>query len=241
MGLFHYNNPLIIFMVRIANMIIASLYWVVCCLPVVTTMPACAALCHTVNKVVFGNGNGVTREFFKSFKAALKPGVLLSVLIAIVGGLVAFGVYTGLQIWNVGIFGTVYMAAGVLIGFVCLTTLVYVPPALSRFEGNTGVILRLAMYFSMKNLLRSAWYVVLLALAFWVVDFFPLLLLVVPALYADLIRGGTEQVMTAYICEAGLADGEAESTDASAEEEPTEISALELDKMLCGETVNEQH
>ena len=33
MGLFNYNNPVIVFMVRIANMFIVSLYWVLCCLP----------------------------------------------------------------------------------------------------------------------------------------------------------------------------------------------------------------
>lgn len=241
MGLFHYNNPFIIFMVRIANMIIASLYWVICCLPVVTVMPACAALYHTGNKVIFGNGNGVTREFFKSFKAAQKPGVLLSVLIAVVGGLVAFGVYTGTQIWNVGIFGTIYMATGVLIAFVLLTTLVYIAPSLSRFEGNIGVILRLAMYFSMKNQLRSAWYVILLGLSFWVVDFFPLLLLVVPALYVDLIRGGTEKAMRDYVQLAGLDDADEDAPEEHTAEEQLEISALELDKMLSGETSNEQH
>lgn len=241
MGLFHYNNPFIIFMVRIANMIIASLYWVICCLPVVTVMPACAALYHTGNKVIFGNGNGVTREFFKSFKAALKPGVLLSVLIAVVGGLVAFGVYTGTQIWDVGIFGTIYMATGVLIAFVLLTTLVYIAPSLSRFEGNIGVILRLAMYFSMKNQLRSSWYVILLGLSFWVVDFFPLLLLVVPALYVDLIRGGTEKAMRDYVQLAGLDDADEDAPEEHTAEEQPEISALEFDKMLSGETSNEQH
>lgn len=241
MGLFNYNNPFIKLLVRMANMIIVSLYWVVCCLPVVTIMPACAALYHTVNKVVFGNGNGVTREFFKSLKAALKPGVLLSVLTAVVGGLVAFGVYTGLQIWDAGIFGTIYMAAGVLIAFVLLTTLVYIAPALSRFEGNVSVILRLAMYFSMKNQFRSGWYVVLLGLAFWVVDFFPLLLLVVPALYVDLIRGGTEKAMKAYIHDAGLDDVETDEPEERPTEAPEEIPALELDKMLGGETTHEQH
>lgn len=241
MGLFNYNNPFIKLLVRMANMIIVSLYWVVCCLPVVTIMPACAALYHTVNKVVFGNGNGVTREFFKSLKAALKPGVLLSVLTVVVGGLVAFGVYTGAQIWDAGIFGTIYMAAGILIAFVLLTTLVYIAPALSRFEGNVSVILRLAMYFSMKNQFRSGWYVVLLGLAFWVVDFFPLLLLVVPALYVDLIRGGTEKVMKAYIHDVGLDDVETDEPEERPAEAPEEISALELDKMLGGETTHEQH
>ncbi len=235
--MFKYDNPVIVFLVRLANMMIVSLYWVVCCLPVVTIFPACAALYHTMNKVVFGNGNGVTREFFKSLKAALKPGILLSAVTAVVGALVAFGVYTGSRIWDVGIFGTIYMAAGVLISFICLTTLVYIAPALSRFEGNAGVILRLAMYFSMKNTFRSAWYVILLGVSFWLVDFFPLLLLVMPALYVDLTRGGTEKVMTAYIRDAGL-ESESEDTQAQETEIIQDVSPLEMDKLLAQEGEN---
>ncbi len=240
MGLFNYNNPVIVFMVKVANMIIVSLYWVLCCIPVVTVLPACAALYHTVNKVIFGNGNGVTRDFFGAFKAALKPGVVLTILIEVVGALVAFGIYTGLQIWDAGMFGTVYMAAGVLIGFVCLTTLLYVAPTLSRFEGGISMVLRLSMYFAMKNQFRSAWFAVLLGLAFWSVDFFPLLLLVMPALYTDLIRGGTEKVMLAYIRDAGLEDEDA----AQQEENQTgieDVSPLEMDKLLTQEGNHERN
>ncbi len=234
MGLFNYNNPVIVFMVKVANMIIVSLYWILCCIPVVTILPACAALYHTVNKVIVGNGNGVTRDFFRAFKDALRPGVVLTILIELVGALVAFGIYTGLQIWDAGMFGTIYMAAGVLIGFVSLTTLIYVAPTLSRFEGGISMVLRLSMYFAMKNQFRSAWFAVLLALAVWSVDFFPLLLLVMPALYTDLIRGGVERVMQGYIRDAGL---EEEAQTEQEEEKPgmEDVSPLEMDKLLGGE------
>lgn len=240
MGLFNYNNPVIVFMVKVANMIIVSLYWILCCIPVVTVLPACAALYHTVNKVIFGNGNGVTRVFFRAFKDALRPGVVLTVLAELVGALVAFGIYTGLQIWDAGMFGTVYMAAGVLIGFVCLTTLIYVAPTLSRFEGGISVVLRLSMYFAMKNQFRSAWFAVLLGLAFWGVDFFPLLLLVMPALYADLVRGGMEKVMRAYIRDAGLEE-KAEATEETEPELLQAVSALEMDKLLAQEENDERN
>ena len=234
MGLFNYNNPVIVFMVRVAKMIIVSLYWILCCIPVVTVLPACAALYHTVNKVIFGNGNGVTKDFFNAFKSALKPGVALTVLIEVVGALIAFGIYTGLQIWDAGIFGTVYMAAGVLIGFICLTTLIYVAPTISRFEGGISMVLRLSMYFAMKNQLRSLWFAILLGLAVWCVDFFPLLLLVMPALYTDLIRGGTEKVMRGYIRDAGL---EADEDDEPEQDREgiEDVSPLEMDKLLTGE------
>lgn len=236
MGAFNYNNPLIVFMVRLANMMIVSFYWVLCCIPVVTVLPASAALYHCVTRVVMGSGAGVTRDFFRSFRAALKPGVALTILTEIVGVLVWFGIRTGTMIWDSNIFGTVYMALGILIGITCITMLIYIPPVLSRFEGSLGTVVRLSMYFSGRKMFRSIWYAILLAMGIWFVDFFPLALLVVPALYTDLIRGGVEKSMKQYIEEAGLEDAEeAVAVSATVDDTP---SALELEKLLTGEDAN---
>ena len=75
---------------RIANMMIVSFFWMVCCLPVVTILPATAALFHTTTKVIRGNGNGVIRDFFLSFKDSLKKGILLSLVCLVSGGLLSF-------------------------------------------------------------------------------------------------------------------------------------------------------
>ena len=90
MGAFQYDNPLIMAMSRIANMMIVSFFWMVCCLPVVTILPATAALFHTTTKVIRGNGNGVARDFFLSFKDSLKKGVLLSLVCLVSGGPVSY-------------------------------------------------------------------------------------------------------------------------------------------------------
>lgn len=233
MGIFNYNNPLIVLMVRLANMMIASFYWLLCCLPIVTVLPASAALYHCVNHVVMGSGAGVTRDFFRSFREALRPGVALTVLTEAVGALVYLGVRTGMAIWDKSIFGTVYMALGVLIVLLGLSALVHLPPVLSRFQGGVGVMLRLSVYFSGRNLPRALWCSVLLALGVWFVDFFPPALLVVPALYTDLTRRGMEKCMTRYIRQAGLEE-EPEPQEERPQAAPA-LTALELDKMLTGE------
>ncbi|MDE6837434.1 MAG: YesL family protein, partial [Acutalibacter sp.] len=65
MGAFQYDNPLMSAMVRIANMMIVSFFWALCCLPVVTVIPATAALFHTTTKVLRENGNGVAGDYFR--------------------------------------------------------------------------------------------------------------------------------------------------------------------------------
>lgn len=230
MGGFRYNNPIIAFMVKIANMMIVSFYWVVCCIPIVTIMPATAALYHSVNKVVFGSGAGLTRDFFNALKGAWKPGVWLSLLVAAMGGLLYLGIHSALQLWRAGVLGAIYMALGVLIALILLPAILYIGPVLAKFEGGVNMVLRLALYLSSKKILQSIWFVVLLAAAVAAIDFFPLLLLIVPALYVDLIRGGVNRRIREYMDANGLSEPDEDA--AAAEPAAAEPGAKELDRML---------
>ena len=230
MGGFRYNNPLISFLVKLANMMIVSFYWVVCCIPVVTITPATAALWHSVNKVVFGSGSGLTRDFFTSLKGALKPGIWLSLLVAAMAGLLYLGIHSALQLWRSGVFGAVYMAVGVLIACILLPAVIYIGPVLAKFEGGVNIVLRLALYLSGRKLLQSIWFVVLLAAAVAAVDFFPLLLLIVPALYVDLIRGGVNRRISEYMEANGLTEPDEDAP--AAEPAAEELSAKAIDRML---------
>ena len=230
MGGFRYNNPLIGLLVKIANMMIVSFYWALCCIPVVTIMPATAALWHSVNKVVFGSGSGLTRDFFNAFKGAWRPGWALSLLLAAMGGLLYLGIHSALQLWRTGVFGAIYMAIGVLIALVLLPAVIYIGPVLAKFEGGVNMVLRLALYLSSKKLLQSIWFVILLAAGVAAIDFFPLLLLIVPALYVDLIRGGVNRRIREYMEREGLHDPEEDGPEAEPAAE--ELGAKALDRML---------
>ena len=232
MGGFRYNSPIIAFLVKIANMMIVSFYWALCCIPVVTILPATAALWHSVNKVVFGSGSGLTRDFFTAFKDAWKPGWVLSLLLAAMGGLLYLGIHSALQLWRSGVFGAAYMAAGVLIALVLAPMVIYVAPVLAKFEGGVNMVLRLSLYLSSRKLLQSLWFVVLLAAAVAAIDFFPLLLLIVPALYVDLIRGGVNRRIRDYMEANDLHDPEDEAEEAVPPAQ--ELGATEVERMLNG-------
>lgn len=156
------------------------------------------------------------------------------------GALLYLGIHTGLQIWSTGIFGACYMALGVLLGALFVVTVICLPPVLSRFEGGAVTILRLAVYFSGRKLLRTALFAVLLALMFLAVDFFPLLLLVLPAVYADLFRGPIGRDMTRYIRENGLEEA-VEPQPPQPEQEESALGALEWDRVLSGKAEEEVH
>lgn len=205
MGIFNYNNPVIRAMVKIANMMIVSFYWVICCLPLITILPACAGLYHATTHAVFKDGGGgVTKAFFEAFKDACKPGILLSIAADILAVLIYLGIITGLQTWKENLFWALYLAVGLFIAFLLVSALIFMGPVLSRFSAGTGVVLRLAFYFSGRHIFRSVLRVLLLAVMVYIVDFFPLLLLIVPALYTDLIHGRVEKSMEEFITSSQL-------------------------------------
>ena len=233
MGTFYYDNPFMAILVRIANLMLLSFYWAVCCIPIVTILPASAALYHTTAKVVRGNGNGVTRDFFRTFRQECKGGVVLSLVCAAAGGMLAYGLFLGNQMWRNSIFGVVYFAFGILLALILIPTVLYIPPALSRFEGGTSVILRLSLYFASQHPLRTLYMLVLLALIVFLVDFYPVLLLILPGIYSDLICTGMEKTLEKYAEESGISKPQGEEEEIIPED-TDEMTSIELDRYLTG-------
>ena len=229
-----YNNPFMKFLETIANMLIVSFLWLVFSLPVITIVPACAAIYHTTSKVVFGkgNGNGVFRDFFDCYKLNLVPGIKLSLIMIVAGLFVAEGLYTGYQIYKIGILGMLYMGLGIIIALFVTTGAIYVAPVLSRIDAPISSLLRLSMYLNMTSLLRGIIYVALLGVMAFFVEMFPLALLIVPGLYADLIRPSMEKALTRFIEDNGLEDTVRETEEAE-EEKVEEQSVVDMEKQFA--------
>ena len=202
----NYNNPFIKMLETIANMLIATFLWFLFSLPLITIIPSSAALYHTINKVVFGpkKGNGVFKDFFDSYKINLVPGIKLSVISIIAILFVVEGLWTGYQIYKLSIWGMLYMMLGLIISPIVITTIIYIPPVLSRFVAPILSIIRLSVYFAMKKPFRSICYFVLLLFMVLAIYAFPLAVVIVPSLYTDLIRTYLERDLNKFIEENDL-------------------------------------
>lgn len=227
--MFQMENPLIRMLTKIGGFMMVSFYWLLTCIPVVTILPACAALYHTVTRVIRRDGEGVTREYFSAFRDALNPGVLLSVIVVAVSLLLYTCVDFGRQLMDKNAFYLAYFAVGCVLSLVWVATVVYMPAALARFRGGVGTILRIAFYLPSRNFLGVFVMCGLLAVMVLAVEFYPLLLMVVPALYTDLISPGVEKALAKFMTLNGLADDE--TPDETAPRPDTvpaeEFSALE--------------
>ncbi len=235
MGAFQYDGFLIKMLVKVGNMMILSFFWLLTCIPIITIIPATSALFHTTTKVVRENGTGVLRDYFSHMRNSLKQGIPLSIICIIIGLLLYTALDFGSQVWRNGAFWTAYYAFGFLLAFIFVTMLLFVPPTLSRFECSATMTLRLSLYLASRNLLRSVWYIILLGFMVFLVDFYPLLLLIIPGLYADLICGGIEKTLASYIKNSGLGTDEQDPdkhTECNLDTESQELSSLDLAKLM---------
>lgn len=230
MGAFKYNNPVIRVLIKIANLILVSLYWALTCIPIVTIITSTSAMYYTVAKVVNGSGDGVTRAFFGAFKENFKKGILLSLLVAGSGVILFFDLYFGYANYGKSSFAMVYFFIGVPLAILWLAPVLYLPVVFARFDGTLGVILQLTAYFSSRNLVRTILMILVLAVVVFLVDYYPILLLLLPGLYMDIFRGSWERMIKKYLDQNGYT--EPESAEAQEEEQPAELSATEWDELF---------
>ena len=223
----NYDSPFIKMLEAIANMVIVSILWIIFSIPLVTLVPSSAALFHTVRQVIFGpgRGNGILKDFYTSFKDNLKDGIKLSLISILIIAITAEGLWTGYQIWKINIWGLLYMILGIALSFVLIPMIIFIPPALSRFEAGIGTILRIAAMLAMKKPLRSAFFVLLLYVLITIVQIIPLALLVVPALFTDLIRPSVMKDLDEIYQENAVTEEEEEEIE-------EEDSRVDLDKAL---------
>ena len=115
-----------------------SLFWAILCLPVVTIVPATAALYHTAALCLRQGEKGAFLRFFRSFWQNLKQGCLLSVPLVILGALLFWG-QNGMGAYS-----------GALVrprGAVC-----WMVPLLGRFDFKSGELVRTAFVLTVGHL-----------------------------------------------------------------------------------------
>lgn len=154
-NLFNPENALMITMAQVTDCIFLSLFWVLCCIPVVTIGPASAAL---YDAVYYGYRKGDKHpwtRFAKSFRSNLKSGILPTVVYL---ALFCLGGWGLIKIWNAAVWEQVSFAAFSAAAFVVMLLLGILSilfPMLSRFHNSLGGLLRNTLLIGIVNLPRT--------------------------------------------------------------------------------------
>lgn len=179
-GLGNYDNPTFTVLGKLFALTALSVVWCICCIPVVTAGSACAALYYAVSKSIRRERGHALQEYFRAFKAELKTGVLLT-LILLAAALILFAdVYVGNFLFrNSAALFLLYCLIGMAALFVLLM-LPYLFPCVSRFTDTIPGYLRKACLLSLRYFPLSLLMAALLVLSAYLVFLAPMLLCVLP-------------------------------------------------------------
>lgn len=81
--LFAPNSPVMRFLSNMADLIALNLVWLICCVPVITIGPSCAAMCYVVRRISDGEAPAILQTFFRAFRENFKQGVALFLILLI--------------------------------------------------------------------------------------------------------------------------------------------------------------
>lgn len=168
---------------KIADTIVLSIFWILLCLPVVTVIPASAALYHCVVKNLRRERGNLTAVFWKSFRENLRQGIILNLLAAVYGIIAVSWLLFAGQFDIASAEGMVYRIVSRILLIAGMLAQVYLCPVLSRFQGNVKEVLLGAVYMSYRYLATSLCALILAVGMLYAVYVMPVSILFVPVLY----------------------------------------------------------
>lgn len=147
-----FDGPFISFLMKLGDMILLHVLWLICTIPIVTAGPATAAAHYVALKLVRDEGTSVTKMFFAAFTRNFRQGVILGIFSTIAGGLLGLDIYLciyKLQAENIS--KLILLAALVFLSLIYLIVMLYVWAVLARFENTVCRILANSFLLAFGN------------------------------------------------------------------------------------------
>ncbi len=178
------ENPLMIIMSRITDVIFLSLFWLLGCIPMVTAGASFAALYDSVYKSFRCGEKNSWQRFLSTFKNNWKAGIAPTVAFALLFFVLAKVL---IWFWNNAVWGNiswVLFAAAAFIGIVILGVLSVLFPLLSRFENSFAGLLKNTVLLAFANMPRTVALGILNAVALFLCVRFIIPTVILPAFAA---------------------------------------------------------
>ena len=160
-GLFNEDNFLHAALLRIWEIVLANLLFVLCCIPIVTIGPAFTALYHCTLKMVKGNHIGTLKTFFRAFKQNFKQSFIAGIVVMVLS-FVLFANYQFLTFQAGGI-SQIFMYLTAIIALFIAMVALYIFPVIAAFEGTLKMLVKNAFLFAFMKTFKSLFMVIIWA------------------------------------------------------------------------------
>lgn len=153
--IFNPDNALMITFAQIGDCVFLSLFWVLCCFPVLTIGAATTAMYDSVVHTFRMGDKYSWHRFLKTFRSHLRPALAPTVAFL---PLFALWGWAMIQLWNAAVWEQISwtaFSAGAFVGVLVMGILSVLFPLLSRFETDFPTLLKNTLLLSLANLPRT--------------------------------------------------------------------------------------
>lgn len=196
--MFNQYSTLVTILNKIADMVILSVLWILCCIPILTIGASSAALYHTVVKVIRQGRGYAFSTFMESFKGSLRQSVPYSLIFALL--LATFGTAC-YYCWQhpESMIANVYVYFSAFSFLICVAAMIHCFALIGRFHLNRKEIFTLLVRLGMGHVGKNILILCVFAFAIEAGIYYPPLLFILPSGFAWLCSYMQEPLFKKYI------------------------------------------
>ncbi len=191
-----FNSKIYKYGTLIADLMILSMLWAVCSIPIITIGASTTALFYVTTRQISNREGYVSRDFFRSFKQNFLKATAFEIifLIPVVLAVLNFVVLNYVSKPNQIVLVLQVVLCAELAGIA-----VYIFPLLARFKLKFGQYFKNAFYFANRHISTTVTAIVFFCIAGWLFMKWPILIIILPGVYAYFISTMLIRVFRKYL------------------------------------------
>ena len=155
MKLFNPDSRIMIFLSRVADLVILNILWLVCCVPVVTIGASTTAMYHVIRHWQQDSVSSIVRDFFQSFKEDFKQATPVYLILLIPTAAVVMNAMMIFNPENSAAVPSYLLVIWFISALILLFISSFVYPVMAFFADSIFKTLRNAMVLALANLPRT--------------------------------------------------------------------------------------
>ena len=159
-SIFSFDNPVWNFIGKLVDMLLLTVVWAVCSLPVVTIGASTSALYYVMLKLAEDKEGSIFQSFFRAFKENFRQSTICWLIMLAIGLVLGGDFYISYQMRESAAAKTLLIVF-VILAIVYLMVLTYLFPVLARCEADCKKVFFLSFMMSVK---QFGWTLLMLAI-----------------------------------------------------------------------------
>ncbi|MDF2877373.1 MAG: hypothetical protein K0S30_469 [Clostridia bacterium] len=199
---FDLDAPLWAWLTEVADIMLISIYWWICSIPIITIGASTTSLFYVLGKKIRKEPVYVTKDYFTSFKDNFKQSIPISILLIIawVSCILYFLLgLDGILTQNITGMMKVIIPLAIVFIFETIHISIYVCAVFSRFNMKTYTIFTTAFVLAHRHLLTTLINTLILYVGFMLFLKAPFLVLVMPGAVVGMMSFLIQKIFTKYI------------------------------------------